>query len=139
MKPKYESLVACVWCSREYPIARVIEYENGWKYVSNGDVVTKTGDEDRQSIADELRDGDRRQAEKDEKFKTPDGGRLFEKTMAFWRDLARQHNGLTIQVLMDELSYDVDKANIALNDLKRRGWVKDGVGCLHPPGRGDRL
>jgi len=90
-------------------------------------------------IAEVLAEGDRRQAEKDEKFKTPDGGRLFDKSIAFWRDLARQHNGLTIQVLRDELSYDADKANIALNDLKRRGWAKDDKGRLHPPGERDPL
>ncbi|MDF0591855.1 phage/plasmid primase, P4 family, partial [Candidatus Methanocrinis natronophilus] len=59
-----------------------------------------------------------------------DDGLIFNLSMTFWRDLDRRHNGLKVRDLMEELGYASDKAAMALDLLRRRGWVEDGEGRL---------
>ena len=66
-----------------------------------------------------------------------ENGRIFKLSQAYWRDLARQHNGLNTRVLKSELGYDDLKAGMCLDLLRKSGWIEDYLGRLQPPGYSD--
>jgi phage/plasmid-associated DNA primase len=102
-------------------------------------------DGDYQHISENLKEAERRQAEKDEKFKTPGPNpseetcEIFGLPISYFEDLSIQTNGLTTKILMQAQKWDDLKAGMALNSLQSRGWAEDDKGRLHPPGERDRL
>jgi len=84
--------------------------------------------DDYQSIAENLAEDRRRQAEEAERTKTPppkgdEEGRVFGLTHAYYRDLQRQTGGLSIKVLMDHQGWDRDRADIAMGLLRAAGVI----------------
>jgi phage/plasmid-associated DNA primase/DNA repair photolyase len=71
------------------------------------------------------------------KIDPEENGRIFNLSQAYWRDLARQHNGLNTRVLKSELGYDDLKAGMCLDLLRKSGWIEDYLGRLQPPGYSD--
>jgi len=56
----------------------------------------------------------------------PDDGaekRIFGLTFAYYRDLKRQHGGLSVKILMDTQSWDVERARMAYDLARKEGIV----------------
>lgn len=49
--------------------------------------------------------------------------RIFGLTFAYYRDLKRQHGGLSVKILMDTQSWDVERARMAYDLVKKEGIV----------------
>ncbi|WP_316965457.1 DUF5906 domain-containing protein [Candidatus Methanocrinis natronophilus] len=122
------------------PGSGVVCVEEGSETEDMGDLSDETPEpDDRQSIADELRDGHRRQADYLEKYRTPEpkpsgeAGEIFGLPISYFEELAIQTNGLTTKILMQAKKWDDLKSGVALNSLQSMGWAKDDKGRLHPP------
>ena len=107
--------------------------------------------EDRQTIADELEEDRRRQAEEAARTATPspkgdgaeysapkkadppeEGDRIFDIPVSYFEELSIQTNGLTPKILMQAQKWDDHKAAMALSLLRGQGWPEDEAGRLHP-------